>query len=75
MLSGTAALYVHVLKRRVRLVQEIEGFKDDEARDDRVGRGNGRDVIARHFCVCQQWVNDRTRDRAPLTSQRVLRSM
>ena len=48
-LSGTVALYVHVLECRVRLVQEMEGFKDDEARDDRISHGDGRDDISPPF--------------------------
>ena len=54
-LSGTAALNCTcAFERRVRLAQEIEGFKDDEARDDAVGRGDDRDDIAPPFLyMCQ----------------------
>ena len=43
---------MHVHGRRVRLVQEMEGFKDEEAPDDGIGRGDGRDDIASHLCAC-----------------------
>ena len=47
--DGGLELYVHALKRHVRLAQEVESLEDNAARDDDIGRGNGRDSCCPPF--------------------------